>query len=895
MHAVQDKLNITEVREAAKSLACDFDGIVRESNRVLGNPEERNRRKVPGQTYFLPDGRVLTIDRRFGDSRYPLGHEGFNFWAYSSGLMHCNNGLHSIFLKPPEGSEPNIAFFGGIKGQGNPFSLLPVPHIEAGAESTEHLNRYQVFCGNASHYVVDCGNLRFGVRVFVARDNSICFSLSASNRGNAPQECFLSSYLNPFMRHEIYESDEARWFKEIEVRSGGELPPFLVQVNEDTDRHHSITHYGVVQRCFFGSGGTLLLESEETTSREQFVGSGRRTLHSPQGLVDESFGAPRHKTTFVSSAIIGDLITLKLKAGACARVDLVFRVEPDVVSTESALRSPINAGLIDREIQRIGQENDERQKGIDWHVSGGGERFKPEVFNVFTQHLKKQVEFCSLIKGYAQLSANSLIGIRDVFQALEALSFWQPEVASNKMLEALGYTAPDGRCFRQYSCPSASGEMGRMDLRPFIDQGAWVVSTVATYLKVSGDWNFLTVDCGYHEIINESLGKVQKSAEHGSVLDHLIRILDFLLRNRDSETKCVLALYGDWNDSLDGLGISKEPDREYGTGVSVMATLQVYQNLHEMIEILRRGNPEKFAGKIDSYAKATEEIVWGLERHAVVASSSEGAGPIEQKILHGWGDRRGYFVGSFGDPDGKSRDSLTSNAFWVLSGLWDRTADPEEREAMKKAILGAFDRLDSKYGLKTFQPAFDPNTEGVGRIGKLPPGTAENGAAYVHASLFGIQALFMMGEPERAWDQIYKVLPFTELHRNLSHSPFVMPNSYGFNPEKFIDGQSMNDWQTGSSNVLMKVLVRNVFGFEPGFEEVWLQPARYFPFDRFGFKIDFRGCEFCVEYENRGFGERRFERDGESVDGLLDPVLGTLKLPIPYKDLGRKILVRVID
>ncbi len=68
---------------------------------------------------------------------------------------------------------------------------------------------------------------------------------------------------------------------------------------------------------------------------------------------------------------------------------------------------------------------------------------------------------------------------------------------------------------------------------------------------------------------------------------HLVRIMEYLLENRDHEhTKCVLALYGDWNDALDGLGRSQDPNKEYGTGVSVMATLQVYQNLCEMLEIM---------------------------------------------------------------------------------------------------------------------------------------------------------------------------------------------------------------------------------------------------------------------------------------------------------------------
>jgi cellobiose phosphorylase len=77
----------------------------------------------------------------------------------------------------------------------------------------------------------------------------------------------------------------------------------------------------------------------------------------------------------------------------------------------------------------------------------------PYAFTEFFGHLMKQVEFCSLIRGYVQLSENSLIGIRDIFQALEALAYWRPDAARAKMLEALAFTLEDGRCLRQYSLP----------------------------------------------------------------------------------------------------------------------------------------------------------------------------------------------------------------------------------------------------------------------------------------------------------------------------------------------------------------------------------------------------------------------------------------------------------
>ena len=383
------------------------------------------------------------------------------------------------------------------------------------------------------------------------------------------------------------------------------------------------------------------------------------------------------------------------------------------------------------------------------------------------------------------------------------------------MLEALNYTSPDGRCFRQYSLPTPSGQPGRMDLRLFIDQGCWILSTTCTYLRVTGDWSYLETPCIYHRITDEARGTVEPTDEQESVLQHLIKIMDYLLANRDhAHTKCVLALYGDWNDALDGLGISIDPSEPYGSGVSVMATLQVVQNTEEMVEILEHVDPDGYASTIQRYREAAAEIEAGLRRFAVVEN-----GDGERRILHGWGDKRSYLVGSYEDSDGQPRDGLTSNAFWVLSGLYGK--DPSIRES----ILGAFDRLDSTYGYRTFAPAFPRDAPGVGRIVKLPPGTAENGAAYIHATSFAIMALFQMGEPRRAWEQLIKILPFTDIHDNLSHSPFVMPNSYGLNEDKLIDGENMNDWQTGSSNVVLKLLIRFVFGVEPVAKGLW-DPTR---------------------------------------------------------------------
>ena len=215
---------------------------------------------------------------------------------------------------------------------------------------------------------------------------------------------------------------------------------------------------------------------------------------------------------------------------------------------------------------------------------------------------------------------------------------------------------------------------------------------------------------------------------------------------------------------------------------------------------------------------------------------------------------------------------------------------------MRTVILDAFRRLDCKYGLKTFEPAFPEGTPGVGRITKLPPGTAENGATYVHATAFGIMALFALGEAKAAWEQLIKVLPFTPLHEKLSHTPFVMPNSYSYNPDKGIDGQSMNDWQTGSSNVVLKALMRFAFGYEPETQGAWIQPAGWQPFKTFSFSLRVRDCTLTINYQDAHNGVRTFTLNGKTQKGVPDPHKSIDRLWIPYEAFKTsKLTVAVTD
>ena len=893
---------------------------------------------LPGNVAFLDDGRALCRERQSGDSRYPYGRDGFNFWIRASGRMHANHGLFFLFLPQQDGHEPSMAFFAGCRPDGQtqftPHSMLPVPWV-ASSES-RLLDRYTVLGHDAAYFVTKTPELITAVRVFLDSSQPklprLCLSLYLENRLDRPLDSYCSSYWNPFCRHSFVETNEDRWFKRISLDSiaqpetatakssdlllseGLVLPPFVVNTHEDKGRFKAFCNMGVLQRvarmtnqitgqhldlATFPSGGREnfshdhnrngealphqgIWTSQECTSRVQYLGGSRRDLGSAKHLTTGDLAKGHSKqqppiTVFNDIAIAGDLMRFVLPTNTFARIDYVFSVQESMAPNQTVSYQPIKLSSVDNCLAQARSECSQ-QGNLNILVEGSSHsNIKADSFNHFFTYLKKQVAICSMLTGYINPAANSLIGIRDVFQAIEGHLLDQPEEARKKILEALNYVLVDGRCPRQYSLP-AHGNPGRMDLREYIDQGVWVISVIYTYLSVTGDYELLDQVIGYHQVSDEMTSKAVLAEDSDTVLEHLLRILSYLDQQRDPVTRLVLAMYGDWNDAVDGLGIPNDPDEHFGTGVSVMTSLQLFQNCGEMIDLIEQHESPKYQANLARIRQLQEELRAGLVKHAVAYQDGE------RRLLHGWGNRQSYFVGSFCDSDGLARDGLTSNAFWVLSGML------EEDLSLREDILAAFERLDSRYGLKTFDPGFASDAPGVGRLVNVPIGTAENGAAYIHATTFAIAALFRVGEPQRAWKQIHKILPFSDHFKDPSHSPFVMPNSYLDNAELNLSGQSMDDWQTGSSNVLLKLLVRYAFGFHPMSDFLRIEPASYFPFDTFQFQAEAHGRRIQIDYCRKDIARRKISLNGQSLSLLLNEMMAVEGAQIPYDSLSTEQL-----
>ena len=815
---------------------------------------------IAGQCYFLNADEVLSYHRGYGDARYPYSVDGLNLWAYTSGNVLAEESVFNYILPSFEGAQPNVCFFIGRK-QGEGFFPISVTGA-ASLPYEERIHRFVVFTPEAAYYFAESDGVLACVRMFVDPEKNLRFTQCVMNESEQTVETYTSAMFNMILMRSGYEFPESKWYRHSQVTEDG----FKIGATEPVDRNTCYYHSAyIARRC-------KDVPRYSTTSRADYKGGKYNQLNTSTALQNGRFEKCCPVTEFSDFAVGADLIPLTLQSGEDFTVDYVIAMNDDENIARAQAQGALSADDILYNTQK--GADDVGAKIPEFKLEGAHDEavLSEQNLGYFLKNVFRQVEFCARAKNYV----GYLIGIRDIFQQLEASLMWIPEYTRRKIVEALNFIGDNGCAPRQYSYPSDPDEMPMMDLRPYIDQGVWIISTVYNYLAYTGDFSILDEECGYY---NLSEGYVQPSDRRDTVLDHLILIAEYLTSKLDHETDCLRIIYGDWNDALDGLGKSDDPNEEYGTGVSVMASLQFYRNLNEMTEIMARLGRTQEA---EAFHKQAEKLLAGLQKNAIVQNEQG-----DRKVLHGWSDKRGFLVGSFCDNDGQNRDSLTATAYWVISRAFAGDV------SLKKDILAAYDRLDSKYGLKTFEPYFAPENEDVGRITRLPKGTAENGAVYVHATMFAIWSLFEMGETERAFEQLYKVLPV--LHKDISTTPFVMPNSYIENAEKGYDGESMSDWFTGSGCVLLKVLMWYIFGVRADLETLTISPAKNIPFDKTEVTLTVKGIRLHLCYKNEHKDARTFTVNGKPMAGTLDEKTGALAIVFKNEELTEDLEIVICD
>lgn len=820
-------------------------------------------RRLPQGSFFLDDKRIVCTERSYGESRYPYDRDGLVIWAHSDGYIDACESLFNVFRNAMYNEDTPVCFWGGLPEEEGRFCPVSVTGAAKQGGEPRCIKRYVVYDLRSALYITETPAAAFGVRVHISKDKHIHFSLSAVNTSENERDIYLCAYFEAMLRYIAAEDFFNRMTKYAERLENGSVVLKCRNAGFDClTVNHSVA--GKVTKSF------------ETVAKKTFLGFRGGNLTNANALFSGHFTEEIKKVNTTDTPVSCDMVHFSIPAGGEAKLQYELIITHSEKDAIAAAQTAPDENRIERELREFsdGERAELNRLKISFGKLNSG-KMPSGSYGEFIENLKKQVSFCALGKNYA----GPLLGIRDVYQQLESVLLWKPQEAREKIVSTLDFILSDGRAPRQVSFPPDKNTLPELDLRPYIDQGLWIISTVYTYLCFTGDFSILDEECSYYNC-EKTYGPLSFCDDRTTVLEHLVRITDYLVSHIDSETHCLHALYGDWNDALDGLGRTNREGCEFGTGVTVMATLQFYRNLEEISEIIKRTG--KYTGKLEGYAKVRDGIREGLLANAVDTNEAG-----EKRIIHGWGDLSAYKVGSFCDYDGQARRSLVANSFWSICGMLD--AAPETRDC----VIEAFRALDSGYGMKTFDRYFRMFSPEVGRISTITPGTYENSCVYVHASTFAVMALFAAGEPALAWEQLEKLAVIS--HENATLTTFVMPNSYCEAPEYEIDGDSMGDWYTGSGTVYVKALVRYGFGIQPDLDGLRIALPAVMPSSEASIEINIRGRRIALKYRNTGKGSRRYIIDGKETETVYDKRLRTLTVYIPADGLNDGMTVEIED
>ncbi len=833
------------MREIAKTVAADDKTV-----------------KLPQNTYFLDNGRILALPREGGESRYPYDVDGYVVWAYQNGFITAVDSIFTVLRSSNYGEEPVVNFFAGIERDDGKFFPISILGGARSLYEPEDVKRYTVFSPGAVYYIADTDGATFAVRMSVGADKRIKFAVTAENKTESAQKIYLSYFIEALLR---FMESEGFWDR---------MSKFGKFFGDDILLYSRNGKFDCMSVSPFETKGSAY-RVERTVSRNAFLGFRGRNVSSAESLKTGTFGREVYFVNTTDLPVAASYRHYEIAPKGEVRFDLSLELHRGCDDVDEIKVSPTDPAHTDREIA----EREARDRATFGNMKVHFDDFEgiePNVLERFTECVQKQTSFCALGNNYAGPN----IGFRDVLQQLEGSLMWDPETSRQRLVRTMNYMMTNGRVPRQFSIPSAPGELPDFDLRMYIDQGVWAITAIYTYVCHTGDFSILDEECGYFTPSDDKWA-VRLSDERDSVFEHLLRITDFFIANIAENTGCVRILYGDWNDALDGLGKTKDEGKAYGDGVSVMTTLQFYQNLEELSELIKRTG--KFTERLEEFAALRESIKEGLTKYAVDTDKNG-----RRRVIHGWGDHMSYFVGSNNDFDGAARYSLTANSFWMISGMIKNDI------SMREALVDCANAVSSKYGLMTFDKPFKlADRPYIGRLATITKGTYENCCAYVHAGMFGVMGLFMIGESRRAWEELEKLLVIT--HDNCTMTSFVMPNSYTRNEELCIDGVSMGDWYTGSGVMYVKELVRFCFGLEPDLYGLKVQTPSYMPTKSCSIDMKIKGRKIRLVYKNEGVGERRFALDGAPVASEYDELLRTPVIYIPEADLKDGALIEVFD
>ncbi len=306
------------------------------------------------------------------------------------------------------------------------------------------------------------------------------------------------------------------------------------------------------------------------------------------------------------------------------------------------------------------------------------------------------------------------------------------------------------------------------------DGAIWLILCFTNIIEISGRKEY------YDRIVPYSDGT------EATVLEHLKQAARYMGGKTGEHGMCLM-LDGDWTDPLNG------PGRK-GKGESTWNTAALIYAVRKLISVFPDNELKNIA---DSLEKAMNDYAWDGDWFY--------AGIDDDGIPYG------------SHKDSEAKQFLNAQSFAVM-------AKAVSGERLEK-VTASMERLKIDTGYLLFAPAFKEYNAVWGRISAKNPGTAENGCAYCHGTMFKAGADAALGNADRAFETLYSVLPVNPKNPTEKNcqSPTFIPNFYFSLPNENF-GISSQNYGTGSVAWFLNIFIEKILGIQHTTDGVKISP-----------------------------------------------------------------------